>query len=126
MGYLVRGRRFLCREEDEELNRAAEYWRECTEDRGLRICRVKTQGMRCNFEEQERMTEIDIEIDLSVIEEVERFKYLGSTVQSDGNLNHEITRRIQSGWSNWRKCSSLMRDKRVPLRLKSRLQRQVV
>ena len=92
----------------------------------MRFSRTKTKGMRCEFEELERERQMDLEIDMEVIEEVEKFKYLGSVVQRDGNLDAEITNRIQSGWNKWRKCSSILCDKRIPVRLKSRIQRQVV
>ena len=117
---------FLCGTDDKELNREAEEWRSCLEERGLKISRVKTVGMRCNFEEVDREREMDLEIDCQKLEEVESFKYLGSVIQNKGDLDEELTRRIQSGWNNWRKCSGVLCDRRMPLKLKSRVQRQVV
>ncbi|XP_047492047.1 uncharacterized protein LOC125041254 [Penaeus chinensis] len=43
--------------------------------------------------------------------EVSEFRYLGSTVQSDGGVEAEISRRIQSGWNNWKKMAGVMCDK---------------
>ena len=85
---------FLCGTDDEELNREAERWRNCLEERGLRINRIKTVGMRCDFEEVERERAVDLEIDFHKLEEVESFKYLGSVVQNKGDLDEELTRRI--------------------------------
>ena len=96
---------FLCGTDDEELNREAEEWRNCLEERGLRINRIKTVGMRCNFEEVAREREIDLEIDFHKLKEVESFKYLGSVIQNKGDLDEELTRSIQSGWNRWRKCN---------------------
>ena len=117
---------FLCGTDDEELNREAEEWRNCLEERGLRINRIKTVGMRCNFEEVAREREIDLEIDFHKLKEVESFKYLGSVIQNNGDLDEELTRSIQSGWNRWRKCSGVLCDRRMPVKLKSKIQRQVV
>ena len=117
---------FLCGTDDEELNREAEEWRNCLEERGLRINRIKTVGMRCNFEEVAREREIDLEIDFHKLKEVESFKYLGSVIQNNGDLDEELTRSIQSGWNRWRKCSGVLCDSRMPVKLKSKIQRQVV
>ncbi|XP_047488657.1 uncharacterized protein LOC125038984 [Penaeus chinensis] len=51
------------------------------------------------------------------------FRYLGSTVQSDGGVEAEISRRIQSGWTNWKKMAGVMCDKRVPARVKGKIHR---
>ncbi|XP_047471500.1 uncharacterized protein LOC125026939 [Penaeus chinensis] len=46
--------------------------------------------------------------------EVSEFRYLSSTAESDGAVEAEIGRRIQSGWNNWKKMAGVMCDKRVP------------
>ena len=35
------------------------------------------------------------------VREVTEFKYLGSTVQSDGGSDKEVRKRIQAGWNSW-------------------------
>ena len=52
--------------------------------------------------------------------QVTKFKYLGSTLQSDGDnfMNTEINEWTQCGWCNWRKTSGVLCDKRVPPRVK--------
>ena len=116
---------FLCAVTDEESNVMTEEWREALELRGLRVNRVKTVGMRCNFGE-ERQVEVDLEIDCQRMEEVKSFKYLGSVVQDDGDLDGEMTNRIKAGWGNWKKYQGFLCDPRVPLTLKGRIQKQVV
>jgi len=44
---------------------------------------------------------------------VDNFKYLGSTVTENGDLDREITHRIQAGWKNQRKMSGVLCDKRI-------------
>ena len=96
------------------------------EERGLRINKIKTVAMRCEFEAVQREREVDLEIDFHKLREVESFKYLGSVVQNTGDLDEELTGRIQSGWNSWRKCSGVLCDRRMPMKLKSKIQRQVV
>ena len=45
--------------------------------------------------------------------EVNEFKYPRSTLQTDGGMEAEINRRIQSGWNNWKKMSGVMSDRRI-------------
>ena len=49
--------------------------------------------------------------------QVTKFKYLGSTLQSDGDMSTEINKRNQCGWNNWRKMSGVLCDKRIPPRV---------
>ena len=46
--------------------------------------------------------------------------------QSSGNLDKEVTHRIQSGWNNWRKVTGVACDRRVPIRLKGKVYKTVV
>ena len=69
---------------------------------------------------------MDLEIDLQRMEEVKSFKYLGSVVHDDGDLDAEMTNRIKISWGNWKKCQGFLCDPRVPLTLKGRIQKQVV
>ena len=60
------------------------------EDRGLRISRKKTEYLRFN-EDQDS----DICMEGMRLNRVENFKYLGSKVASNGNMDAEITHRVQ-------------------------------
>ena len=53
-------------------------------------------------------------------------KYLGSTLQSDGSTNTEITKRTQCGWNNWRNMSGVLCDKRVPPHVKGNIHKMIV
>ena len=39
------------------------------------------------------------------VAKVEDFKYLGSTVQSNGECGREVKKRVQAGWNGWRRMS---------------------
>ena len=49
------------------------------------------------------------------------FKYLGRTLQSDGDItdmNAEVNKRTQCGWNNWRKMSGVICDKTISPHIK--------
>ena len=46
---------------------------------------------------------------------VTEFRYLGSTVQADGDSEIEVAKRIAAGWNSWRKVSGVLCDRKVPL-----------
>ena len=54
---------------------------------------------------------------------VEEFKYLGSTVQSNGECGREVKKRVQAGWNGWRRMSGVICDRRVPARVKVKVTR---
>ena len=57
---------------------------------------------------------------------VTEFKYLGNTLQSDGDMTTEINRRNQCGWNNWKKMSCVICDKRVPPHVKGKMHTTIV
>ena len=61
-----------------------------------------------------------------MLEQVKVFKYLGSVVQEDGGMKNEISNRIQSGWRNWRKCSGVLCDRKIPVKLKGKVYKTVI
>ena len=54
------------------------------------------------------------------------FRYLGSIVQNDGEIDGDIINRIQIGWLKWRNASGLLCDRKVPLKLKGKFYKMVV
>ena len=42
------------------------------------------------------------------VAKVKEFKYLGSTVQSNGECRSEVTERVQAGWNSWKSDKSAM------------------
>jgi len=51
------------------------------------------------------------------------FKYLGSIIQKDGEINSDVNHRIQAGWLKWRSATGVLRDRNILLRLKGRFYR---
>ena len=48
------------------------------------------------------------------------FKYLRATLAENGDLDAEMTHRIQAGWKNWKRVSGILCDRRISLRVKGR------
>ncbi|KAF7701013.1 hypothetical protein HF521_002178, partial [Silurus meridionalis] len=60
------------------------------------------------------------------VEKVEEFRYLGSTVQSNGECVREVKKRVQAGWSGWRRVAGVICDSRVSALVKGKVYRTVV
>ncbi|KAF7704118.1 hypothetical protein C0J45_7434, partial [Silurus meridionalis] len=55
------------------------------------------------------------------------FRYLGSTVQSNGECVREVKKRVQAGWSGWRRViAGVICYRRVYARVKGKVYRTVV
>ena len=74
-----------------------EQWREALEKRGMKVSRAKTEYMCLNG------TPLgSVHMQSAQLPQVTDFKYLGSTLQSDSDMNTEVNKRTQCGWNNWR------------------------
>jgi len=75
------------------VNDKLERWRHTLESRGFRVSRSKTEYLHCCFSGREEVT-----IEGMTIPKVDKFKYLGSIIQQNGNINEDINQRIKVGW----------------------------
>ena len=57
---------------------------------------------------------------------MKKFRYLGSMLAEDGELDAEVDLRIQASWKNWRKLSGVLCDRRLSSRLKGKIFKTVV
>ncbi len=99
-----------------------EWWRFALERRGMKVSRSKTEYMCVN----ERDPSGRVRLQGEEIKKVEDFKYLGSTVQSNGECGKEVKKRVQAGWNGWRKVSGVMCDRRVSAKMKGKVYKTVV
>jgi hypothetical protein len=54
------------------------------------------------------------------------FKYLGSIISSDGFIDEDIDQRIKVGWMKWKQLSSVLCDRKVPVKTKGKVYKTAV
>ena len=110
----------LIAETKHSLNMRLEEWRLALEGKGLRISHSKTEYMHCIFSGANNDDHTQITIEGHVVPQVTKFKYLGSFVQRDGEIDSDVAHRIQAGWCKWRAAAGVLCDKRFPAKLKGK------
>ena len=99
------------------VNRKLELWRRTLESKGFRLSRTKTKYMMCDF--SATMHEGgDVSLDGQVVPQKDIFRYLGSVLQKDGDIDEDVRHKILAGWLKWRQASGVLCDRRVPQKLK--------
>ena len=77
----------LVAETSEEVNAKLEKWREILEGKGSRISRTKIEYLRCNFSCNEQHDDPEVTIGENVVASTNKFKYLKSFIQSNGEID---------------------------------------
>ncbi|KAK3526912.1 hypothetical protein QTP86_004706 [Hemibagrus guttatus] len=112
----------ICSESREQVEENLERWRFALERRGMKVSRSKTEYMCVN----EREGGGTVRLQGEEVQKVQEFKYLGSTVQSNGECGKEVKKRVQAGWNGWRKVSGVLCDRKISARIKGKVYRTVV
>ncbi|KAK3544182.1 hypothetical protein QTP86_006029 [Hemibagrus guttatus] len=112
----------ICSESREQVEENLERWRFVLERRGMKVSRSKTEYMCVN----EREGSGTVRLQGEEVKKVQEFKYLGSTVQSNGECAKEVKKRVQAGWNGWRKVSGVLCDRKISARIKGKVYRTVV
>ncbi|CAK1595248.1 unnamed protein product [Parnassius mnemosyne] len=107
------------------LQATLEQWRQALENNGLHISRSKTEFLRCSFSEQ-YTPNISVSIDGQPLPCVNKFKYLGSVLTADINIDADVTHRINAAWLRWRTLSGILCDSRMPIQLKGKIYKTAV
>ena len=55
------------------------------------------------------------------LQRVHHFKYLGSSVEETGGMATGITQRVSAAGRNWKRCSGVLCDRRMPVKLKGKV-----
>ncbi|VFQ97454.1 unnamed protein product [Cuscuta campestris] len=97
----------------EGLNDKLELWRLALETKGSRISRNKTEYVECRFSGRETESEVDVRIDSHLVPKVDRFRYLGSVIQADGELDGDVGHRVGVAWAKWRLASGVLCDPKI-------------
>ncbi|KAK3520705.1 hypothetical protein QTP70_030581 [Hemibagrus guttatus] len=112
----------ICSGSREQVEENLERWRFALERRGMKVSRSKTEYMCVN----EREGSGTVRLQGEEVKKVQEFKYLGSTVQSNGECGKEVKKRVQAGWNGWRKVSGVLCDQKISARIKGKVYRTVV
>jgi hypothetical protein len=99
------------------VNQKLELWRQTLESKDFRLSRTKTEYMRCQFS-GENSNDRYISLDGRIVPMNDIFQYLGSMLQSDGEIDEDVSHRIRAGWVKWRQTYGVLYDKKVPNKLK--------
>ena len=92
----------LCPREKDVLDMELGQWKEALEKIIMKMSNANTEYICLNG------TPLgNVKIQYAQLSYVTNFKYLGSTLQSDGDMNTEANERTQCGWNIWRKWSGV-------------------
>ncbi|KAL6584819.1 hypothetical protein OROMI_004108 [Orobanche minor] len=117
-------------EEDEETKQQKR------EERG--VCRAFQKGEcnrgdSCKFSHDEQMFSDNsdreaerITFDGKVVHGSTFFRYLGSIIQKDGELDGDVAHRIKAGWLKWKSATGVLCDPDMPHRLKGKFYRTAI
>ena len=72
-------------------------WRQTLEVRGFKLSRSKNEYMECKFRKRRNNEQGVITLDGQQIPVIECFKYLGSIIQKDGEIDGDVNHRIKAG-----------------------------
>jgi hypothetical protein len=61
-----------------------------------------------------------------VLPKKDTFRYLGSLLQKNGDIDEDVSHRIKASWLKWRQASGILYDSRVPLKIKGKFYRTVI
>ena len=112
----------ICGENRGQVEESLEQWRYALERRGMKVSRSKTEYMCLNGREDGGTVQMQ-GVEVSKVDE---FKYLGSTIQSNGECSREVKRRVQAGWNGWRRVTGVICDRRVSAKMKGKVYKTVV
>ena len=67
--------------------------------------------MDCNFSGHIEKAETTVRMEDHEILQSDSFRYLGSIVSKDGEINEDAEHRIKTGWLNWRLAYGVQCDR---------------
>ena len=83
----------------------------------MKVNRSKTKYLCIN----EGNDDETVKMNDTKVPRVKEFKYFGSTVQESGRFERDVKKRVQAGWTRWRRVSEVICDKRLPARVKGKV-----
>jgi hypothetical protein len=81
--------------------------------------------MKCDFSATTQ-EEKDVRLDGQVVPKKDTFRYLGSMLRKNGDIDEDVSHRIKTGRLKWRQVFGVLCDPRVPIKLKGRFYRTTI
>jgi hypothetical protein len=81
--------------------------------------------MECDFSATTQ-EEGDVRLDGQVVPKKDTFRYYGSMLQKDGDIDEDLSYRIKAGSLKWHQASGVLCDPRVSLKLKDKFYRTAI
>jgi hypothetical protein len=81
--------------------------------------------MKCDFSATTQ-EEGDVRLNGQVVLKKDTFRYMGSMLQKNGDIDEDVSHKIKVGWLKWRQASDVLCDPRVPLKLKGKFYRTAI
>ena len=97
-------------------------WRNALDRRGLKVSRSKTEYLKAGGVHDGE----ELKLQGEKVKRAKNFKYLGSTVSSDGRCKEEVRRRIQAGYMSWKKVSGVLCNRKSSARVDGKMCKNVV
>ncbi|XP_077061885.1 uncharacterized protein LOC143714541 [Siphateles boraxobius] len=112
---------FLADRERQDLQGQGQQWKDRRDANGLRLNLAKTEYLECGPQ-----TDGTIGIDGKDLKKVQHFKYLGSILSSNGDTLPDVRARVSAACSKWRQVTGVLCNRRMPIRLKSKIYEIIV
>ena len=116
----------LVAETKKELSNKLDEWREALEGKGLRISRTKTEYLCCYFSGTSPIGEPKVSFGEEVVTITTKYRYLGSIIQRDGEIDGDVSYRLHANWLKWRPATSVLCDRKFPNKLKGKFYRVAI
>ena len=111
----------LCGGDETDTTEYLETWRRALEDRGMMISRPKHQFIDFQFGENNGQGRGPVKILGEELQRVLHFKYFCSSVEATGGMTTDVSQGVSAAWGNLRRCSVVLCDRRMPVKLKGKV-----
>ena len=81
--------------------------------------------MKCAFSDVS-LADGDVTLDGQIVPRKDTFRYLGSMLQNNCEIDEDVSHRIKAGWMKWRQTSGILCDRKVPQKLKGKFYRTAI